>query len=47
MTEPETKRAPIGYIAILVVVGLYLAIRLFEAVICMGDWLFDAGTCPW
>jgi hypothetical protein len=47
-TVPEVRsKRPIGYIVILVLVGLYLSIRLVEAVVCVGDWLFDWGTCTW
>ena len=50
-TEPNVaevgSKRPIGYIVILVLVGLYLSIRLVEGVICVGDWVFDWGTCSW
>lgn len=46
MPEVGSKR-PIGYIVILVLVGLYLSVRLIEGVVCIGDWLFDWGTCSW
>ena len=47
MPDPDGNRRPIGYILILTLVGLYLAIRLVEGAVCVGDWLFDWGTCSW
>ncbi|MDH5371434.1 MAG: hypothetical protein OEX97_00650 [Acidimicrobiia bacterium] len=46
-SDPERSRAPLGYILIVSVVGLYLLIRVVEGAICMGDWLMDWGQCPW
>lgn len=40
-------RRPIGYLLVLVIVGLYLSIRFVEGIVCLGDWLFDWGTCSW
>ncbi|MDF1595335.1 MAG: hypothetical protein P1T08_04445 [Acidimicrobiia bacterium] len=47
MPESERRRPPFGYILTLTIVGLYLTLRAVEGVICVGDWLFDWGTCPW
>ena len=47
MAESEEGRRPFLFIVTLILVGLYLAIRLIEGAVCLGDWLFDWGTCSW
>ncbi len=47
MAEQEEGRRPILFVVTLIAIGLYLAIRLFEGAVCLGDWLLDWGTCSW
>jgi hypothetical protein len=46
MADP-TAKAPLGFRLVLVLVGLYLLVRLGEGAVCVGDWVFDWGSCPW
>ncbi|MCJ7753246.1 MAG: hypothetical protein MUP13_01640 [Thermoanaerobaculales bacterium] len=46
MTEPEPEQRPLFYWILVVAVGIYLAVRMFEGGLCVVSWL-GWGTCPW
>ena len=46
MIEPQPEKRPLFFWFMVVVVGLYLAVRLVEGLLCLGSWL-GWGSCPW
>ena len=46
MTDSQSEKRPLFFWFMIVVAGIYLAIRLVEGVLCLGAWL-GWGSCPW
>ncbi len=46
MTDPQPEKRPLFFWFMVITVGIYLAIRLVEGLLCVGAWM-GWGSCPW
>ncbi len=44
--EPDTAKQPVFFWVVVLLAGIYVAVRLVEGALCVAAWL-GWGSCPW